>query len=267
MMGTELVKSATLAIESALKTCNVAALREQTPMAQAVILATGMGALRRAMSDELVKEVFMPLQGTALGFITDKDRDGGYPVSVVRDCLIEAMVMGLRPIGNEINIISGRAYAAKSGVARLVQEFPGVSDLVITPGVAQMVGDKGALVPMRASWYFHGEPKVLIRDVEKAPDGTMRDTRVMVRVNSGMGADAIIGKATRKVLKAILDQLTGSVMQIADGETVDTIGEVVTEPTAPLAPPEQDGQRIKLGRNREQPKPAEPDTREPGQEG
>lgn len=266
-MGTELVKSATVAIESALKTCNVAALREQTPMAQAVILATGMQSLRKAMSDDVVREIFMPLQGTGLGFITDKDRDGGYPIPVVRDCIIESMVMGLRPVGNEFNIIAGRAYAAKAGVARLVQEFPGVSDLVITPGVAQMVGDKGALVPMRASWYFHGEPKALIRDIEKNQDGSMRDTRVMVRVNSGMGADAIIGKATRKVLKAILDQLTGSVMQIADGETVDTIGEVVTEPTAPLAPPEQDGQRIKLGRNREQPKPAETERSEIGQEG
>lgn len=286
---TNAIQRATTEIENTLASCNAMALREMPALSQAVTLATGITTLRKVLTEDLVKQVFMPLQGSPLGFVTDKDKEGGYGIGVVRDCLIEAMIHGLRPVGNELNIISGRCYAAKNGLVRLVSEFPGVSDLVYVPGVPQMVADKGAIVPFRITWRLNGKPMERTWYAEKRPDGTVLDNRIAVRVNAGMGADAVIGKAIRKAFKQVLDQLTGSKFALGEGEAIDTMGEVVSEPTAPPVPPEQDGRRIKMGGTGKNGEPAsapaaapeakpdpssgevpasqEPPAREPGAEG
>jgi hypothetical protein len=279
---TTAIEKATTDIEAILARCNVTALATMPALTQAVVLATGIQQLRKALTDDIVAQVFIPLQGTQLGFVTDKDTSGGYPIAVVRDVMIDAMIHGLRPVGNEINVIAGRMYAAKNGVARLVQQFPGVTDVRITPGVPALVGDKGALVPIRLDLKVHGQPLSVVRELTKAADGTMHDTRLPIRVNSGMGSDAVIGKATRKILKAALDVLTGCTLQLNDGDTLDTVGEVTAGPSPEPTPPEQDGQRMKLGGNGKNAKtvavPHDPETgelteetrstgREPGQEG
>jgi hypothetical protein len=263
------IEKATTEIENVLNKCNVMALREMKTLMQAVTLAHGVTQLRRLLSDDIMKSIFMPLQGTPLGFVTDKDKEGGYPISVVRDCLVEGMIHGLHPIGNEWNIIAGRCYAAKNGYARLVAEFPGLTDLCLVPGVPAAAGEKGALVPFRATWRLNGKTMELLRQAVKMPDGSINDTRVAVKVNAGMGADAIIGKATRKILKAIYDQITGSKLTLSEGEVLDTVGEVVSEPSPAPAPASEDGKRIRLGRNRETvrepapaPAPAAPATHE-----
>ncbi len=279
-MAETAIERATTEIESVLRNCNTMALREMPALTQAVTLATGVTQLRKLMSDDLIKNIFLPLQGTPLGFVTDKDKDGGYSIAVVRDCLVEAMVHGLRPVGNEMNIIAGRCYAAKNGYARLVSEFPGLTDLMLTPGVPSMAGEKGALVAFRATWRLNGKQMEFMRDVAKRPDGTVSDTRIAVRVNAGMGADAIIGKATRKALKAIYDMITGSKLSLSDGDVLDTVGEVVSDPTPAPAPPEADGKRISMkgrknGAQPEAPAPEsgevpaaqEPPMREMGEEG
>ncbi len=241
------IERATNEIEEVLKACNAMALREMPALGQAITLATGISTLRKVMTDDLVRTVFMPLQGSALGFITDRDKDGGYPIATVRDVMIEAMIHGLRPVGNELNIIAGRFYAAQNGFARIVSEYPGLTDLVLTPGVPTFVGDKGALVPYRASWQLQGKRQEIVCDVTKRADGTGSDTRIAVRVNAGMGSDAVIGKAKRKLLKRVYEMITGSKMNMTDGEVIDTVGEVQTEPTPAPAAPEQDGRKIKMG--------------------
>jgi hypothetical protein len=259
------IDDATAEIERVLEKCAPAALAQMPAMRQAVTLAGGVQALRKALSDELVGRVFMPLQGSPLGFLTDKDQNGGYPIATVRDCLIEGMIRGLQPVNNEINIISGRMYAAKNGVRRLVMHWPGLTDLRITPGVPQMAGDRGALIAMRATWKLNGTPMELYRGQTKSADGVIEDSRIAVRVNSGMGPDAIIGKAERKIFKAIHEILTNGTTTLEDGEAIDTVGETVTaetpraEASPPPAPPEQDGRRIRIGK-KEEPQPS----REPG---
>jgi hypothetical protein len=261
------LEQASDSIEATLKQCNTMALKEMPALKQAITLAHGLTALRRALTDEVVAAVFMPLQGSALGFVTDKDREGGYPLPVVRDVLLEAMIHGFQPVNNEINIIAGRFYGAKNGFARKLREFPGLTDLHVTPGVPQNVGDKGSLCPMSATWRVNGVPYEMVRDVSKnAATGEVRDTRIPVRVNSGMGVDAVVGKATRKMLKAIYDLLTGSTLTVEDGEVgeaIPTEGVTVNpEPSPAPAPPEQDGRKIKLGG-----KTAEESPRQPGEEG
>lgn len=175
-----------------------------------LVLGRGMNRLR-----ELVREMpefqnqLMELQGSALGFRTDKDKDGGYQWPVVAECFLEAAIRGARPTGNEFNIISERAYLTKEYFARRVQEFPGLSDLKLSPGVPTVKPNAtGAIVPYRAEWRLNGEAFNLEREIP-------------IRVNSGMGADAILGKATRKILAAVYGRLTGSELTVPDGEIDD----------------------------------------------
>ncbi len=249
-------------IEETLNACNTMKLKEMPAIRQAIVLAAGMTALRRALDDRVMNEVFMPLMGSPLGFKTDRDdpeeakkKGGPYSVAVVRDCLAEGMIRGLRPVNNEINIIANSCYGAKNGFARLVKEFPGLTDLHITPGVPHNASERGSLVPMHATWRISGTPYEMVRDVSKDAQGVMHDTRIPVRVNSYMGPDAVIGKAMRKMYKAIYDMLTGSTLTVEDGEVGESIpAEGVTvnpEPSPAVAAPEQDGQRIKFGKKTE----------------
>src|SRR3989304_4810186 len=115
------VDQATKDIEIVLEQCNAAALREMPVLRQAVILATGVTQIRRCLTDDIMRSVFMPLQGSALGFVTDKDRDGGYDLPTVRNVVVEALIHGFYPVGNEMHTIAGRMYGAKNGFARKVR--------------------------------------------------------------------------------------------------------------------------------------------------
>jgi hypothetical protein len=243
-------------ITSTLAECSADVIAQLPTITQTIRLAHGVNALMQVLTDDVMKKVFMPLQGSPLGFVTDKDREGGYKADIVRECVVEAMLKGLRPIGNEFNIISGRMYAAKNGMARLVATYPGLTDLVLTPGVPQIT-EKGALVEMRASWKLNGKPMFLERVYAKGEDGIPHDTRICVKVNNGMGPDAVIGKATRKALKAIYDVIAVGAVAIDEGDAIDTQGEVVSSTPAQALPPEQEGRRMKM------PAP----TREPGEDG
>ena len=182
-------------------------------MRRTLAMAAVIQKLRDLIPVEYIQQHFMPLQNTSLGFRTDKPT--GYTPEVVRDVMIEAMIQGARPVGNEINIISGRAYFTKECFTRLVREFPGVGDLQLLPGVPQ-TSSGGALVPYIATWTLNGTPMRLERIQTEQIDG-----RIPVRVNAGMGADAILGKATRKMLKAIHDQLEGASAGLPDGDIDD----------------------------------------------
>lgn len=233
------------------KECNPVALRALPVLQQTIKLAKGIHRMRQLLNDKLMDAVFMPLQGTPVGFFTDSSDNKPivYPREVVREVVITGMMYGLRPIGGEMGIISGKCYAAKPGLERLVREWDGLTDLVVTPGVPQSNGADQALIEMRADWRLHGKPMCLFRGVSKEEDGTVRDTRFAIRVNRGMGPDAVIGKATRKLYRAVLDLLSGaSFSALGDGDPFDTTGEVVSEPRPPIAPPEQDGKRMKLGK-------------------
>ena len=92
--------------------------------------------MRDALTDQVVKQVFEPLMNTKIGFRTDKDpnrprkkKDGTfetpkpYSTEVVRDCIIDAVINGLMPTGNQFNIISGTMYPTKEGYAALLKKI------------------------------------------------------------------------------------------------------------------------------------------------
>lgn len=245
-------------IERVVKACDMIKLSELKMLEQAITLSTGIRALKKVMTDQVVSEIFMPLQGSQLGFLTDKDKDSGYPMQVVRNCWIQGFLWGLQPVNNELNIIAEKAYAAKNGLERKVRQA--VQDLIIRPGVPVSSGDKTALIPMRAQWTFNGKRCELVKDLSKLNDGLTFDERYAIRVNAGMGPDAIIGKAYRKLYRDILAMLTNNTMNLADGDVIEATGESVIDGPAPApAPPEHDGKRVHVGKAQPaKPEPATP---------
>lgn len=261
MSNSQAIEKAASDIEKAIAECGVQAITKLPAFIQAVKMANGISAMRAALSEQLVQTVIMPLQGSPLGFLTDKDTTGGYGALVVRDCAIDAMLRGFRVVGNEMNIISGRFYGTKGGYSRLVAEYPGLTDLQLQPGVPQSVGDKGALVPYVASWRMNGKEMIIRCAQEK--DGT--DMRIPIKVNGGMGADAILGKAERKMLFRIYQRVNGSSFGALDGDVnddaINTTGEPVPSPVPEGTP---DGRRIKLnGKRSSEPTQQEPKREEP----
>lgn len=236
----EKITSATEAmqmVKSALGECSVEIIKDKDHLEQALALAQGYESLRKALSEPVVHKLFVPLMGTRLGFKTDKDNDREkYPWQIVRDCVIEALIRGFNVVGNEFNIIAGQAYFTKEAYERKVSEFPGLTDLTLDFGVPVMVADKGALVPCHASWFLNGTRDEIIRDkvklkvtVKGQEVEVELDRRIPVKVNNGMGADAILGKAKRKINYEIYTKLVGKRLAPPEGEFIDTEGETVPE--------------------------------------
>ncbi len=185
-------------------------------------MAEGIVRLRELLTDDVMKAV-MVLQGSQLGFLTDKDKSGGYPLGQVKDAWIEATLMGARPIGNEFNIISAKAYLTLNNFKRKVREMPGLTDLDMSLGLKADTVSVGTIdVPYHATWKLEGKAMEV--------KGTFP-----VRVNAGMGADAVLGKTHRKVLNLIWQKVTGSTHTLPEGDirdcdipdTVDTTASVL----------------------------------------
>ena len=195
---------------------------------RAAILAMGIQELGKAL-DQKVMGLFMSLMNTQLGFKTDRGpgtkQAEPYPVDVVKQCVIAALLSGLYPVGNEFNILAGRMYITKEGYYRKVCEIDGLTDLVLAPGVPAL--HNGQMVcRVGATWKLHGQPGKLV-------DGEGKPGRAFpIIVTQYSSPDQNIGKATRKALKAIYDQVTGTV------STPDLDDDVVTPPvTSSQAPP------------------------------
>lgn len=185
---------------------NIALLTKDTgAFSQAIKVAGAMNQLRSMIDDEVI-DAFMPLQGSALGFKTDKDATGGYPKAVIKEVMIEATLKGAQMVGNQVNIIGGRFYATLQFFENYfkVAAKDRVTDLRLDPGVPKTTAD-GTIVTYKASWKLDGKPDSIERVIP-------------IRVNSGMGPDAILGKAKRKILAAIYERVTGTTITEGDAE-------------------------------------------------
>lgn len=241
---TNIDENALVAMDQAIESCSLAALQSLSPVRRTLVLARGMQTLRRHMTGQVMDDI-RGLANTRLGFLTDRppgatDKHGKtlkpYSDDVLRDCIIDGMLRGASPIGNEINVIAGSCYLTRQYFERTLATWPGLSGLRIVEGVpATSVSSGGALVPMRASWSLYGACDEIVCD--KTADG---DYRIPVRINAGMGADAILGKGKRKLLAKVVARLSGSqwVAQQAESDEVEAIEgpmEVATEQLSPAA--------------------------------
>ena len=179
---------------------------------RAILLAQGIDKLR-GLLDNRVMDLIMKLQGSRLGFRTDLDSKGQkYPVEVVRECVIEALLRGVAWTGNEFNIISGACYITKEGFERILRELPGLTDLDVIPGVPSQHPSGKTAVKVAATWKFNGE-KMQLLDQEGKPGRTFP---ILVRNNAT--DDNLIGKALRKAYAAIHRLIVGSEHSPPDGE-------------------------------------------------
>lgn len=177
----------------------IIAQREASQFKRTLLVSTAMGELQNLLTPKIMAPI-MNLQNKSLGFRTDNP--SGYPVDVVRDCLIEATLKGVYPVGNEFNIIAGRCYITKEGYFHKLHDIPNFSWVEI-PGIPRNVGDNGAIIKVALEWTYNGK-------------SSTKELELAIRVNRGMGADAIIGKALRKARAWLYTTITGQ--DIGDGE-------------------------------------------------
>lgn len=209
-------------IDAVIDECGLVSAGSQGGMLESIRMASGVRLLREYLCEALMAPI-MDLQGSALGFRTDKDKEGGYDMATVRECAIEAMLRGARVTGNEFNIIASRSYLTKEYFQRIMAEMPGLTDLIISIDLPTL-GDGGKTAFMRAEahWVYRGKPDKLICQVEKDEQGrAIKDSRIAVRVNSGQGVDAIHGKAERKLRARIMSRITMTTW--SDGDITDAI--------------------------------------------
>jgi hypothetical protein len=177
---------------------------------KAYAVANAIEELKVLLTPAYMKPI-MQLQGNKLGFKTDKDKDGGYPEAVVKNCLVEAVLMGVQPFGNQFNIIAGNTYITKEGFGYLLPRIPGlVFDII--PQLPR-IKDQSAAVVMDIEWTINGVTK------KKSID-------FAIKVNNFMGTDAVIGKATRKARAWLFNTVNGT--EIADGDVYDVDAKVVS---------------------------------------
>lgn len=176
------------------------------------LMSKAIVALRRAITDEVMQHI-LALQGSPNGFKTDKDRDGGYPAIVVKECLITSLLNGFYPVGNEWNIIAGQFYATKNGWIRKLEEVPGISDINCSPGRI-VVQDGQTLVRVALSWRLNGIANQLVDHEGKA--GQVFTVQTLGKPSP----DNILGKATAKAYHAAYRKATGSYRTLEDAPDV-----------------------------------------------
>ncbi len=182
---------------------------------QAVVVVT---QLKQALTDQVMDAVFMPLMNTTIGFRTDKDpnkqtkqKDGSYKASqpysreIVRDCLIDAISIGLMPTGNQMNIIAGRMYPTKEGYTALLKKI--ACKYIISVGQDQQKPDAPfAEIPCKINYDWNGDKGgyTFVATVKK---------------DSYSSADQLRGKAERRAKKSLYEYLTGCDFGEADEDS------------------------------------------------
>lgn len=191
---------------------------------KAFVMASAIQVIRERLTPEFMKPI-MALQGLRLGFKTDKDKTGGYSLEEVKLCLMDAVLLGLEPTGNEFNIIAGNMYPTREGFGSLLKKKNGLkySLSYSTPIFTQ---DKTlASCNVKVSWELNGD-----KSTEEVSFG--------IKSNAYASVDSIIGKAERKAKRWLFNKLEGT--DIPDGDVNDISHEVIKDtPTNTLAVSEE----------------------------
>lgn len=192
---------------------------------RAYAIAESIGKLKELLTDEYMKPI-MQLQGNKLGFKTDKDKNGGYPMEVVRNCLIEAVLNGVQPYGNQFNIIAGNMYMTKEGCGYALNNFKGLGYTLVC-SLPRINSDKtSSSVDVKIEWNIAGKQEEKI-------------VPIPIKMDAYTSVDAIIGKATRKGRAWLLSTVSG--IEIPEGDVTDINYVDVTGKTE-LKQAQQEGQ-------------------------
>lgn len=169
--------------------------------------------LRNILTQDVVETYFMPLMGTRIGFLTDRDKEvnGKKPVpygwETIRDCVIDGACKGLAPIQNQINIIAGNMYPTKEGFTALLKKI-GVKYIINKGPDTSAPTSTTASIACKIFYEYKGEKK----------DYTLIATP---KKNQYSSLDQLQGKAERKAKKHLYEYLTGIDLGDADEDGVD----------------------------------------------
>lgn len=160
--------------------------------------------LREALTDEVLDAIFMPLMNSKVGFRTDRDgklnRKTGkvnelYDRNTVREAIIDAALIGLRPTGNQFNIISGTMYPTKEGYTSLLKKIG--AKYVIDYSKPAVDPQGFATFICKINYEFKG-------------DKNSFSVSATVRTDQYSSYDQLRGKAERRAKKALYEYLTGT---------------------------------------------------------
>lgn len=173
------------------------------------------------IADLLTPEYMAPimtLQGKKLGFKTDKDASNpqGYGEDTVKNCIIEATLLGVEVTGNQFNIIGGNMYITKEGFTSLLRKLPLPLVYDIVPSLPFKENDI-TVSKVDFTWTYDGK-------------SFKRSVKISVRVNSGMSIDAILGKVERKSKAWLYNEITKK--ELGDGDIQDTVFEEIKQKPA-----------------------------------
>ncbi|MGN0878734.1 MAG: hypothetical protein ACI4WT_04695 [Oligosphaeraceae bacterium] len=222
--GLRLIDEASAGIEAldAIVAYGRSAMKLANGMRKSLMRSNYIARMRSALTPEVMGAV-MYLQGSELGFLTDKDKEGGYPVNVVRDCVISAAAKGLSPVENQFNIIGGRMYVTTNGCLQILADL-GVRHSE-TAAIPQLVADRA-------------KTKVLV-EWEEDSRRQSKELEFEVRLNKGMGVDGANGKAIRKARMWLVNRISG--MTLADADAEEAMAEAderrrASSSSGPLSP-------------------------------
>lgn len=177
--------------------------------------------LREALTDEIMDKVFMPLMNTKVGFLTDRTGRANsrgqvmpnYSREVVRDCIIDAVTIGMIPTGNQFNIIADRMYPTKEGYTYLLKRMG--CKYMLDVGWNKSQNNDYAEIPVKINYEYQGEKNgfTVVATVKK---------------DAYSSPDQLRGKAERRAKKALYEYITGLDLGDADNEVINVEYQDVT---------------------------------------
>jgi hypothetical protein len=180
---------------------------------KAFVMSLAIDTLRQQLTPQYMGPI-MKLQGSSLGFKTDKDIDlktkkkgTGYSEDIVKDCLIDAVFLGLQPTGNEFNIIGGNMYPTREGFSALLDNIDGLKKNFSYTEIRQPNNSKVANVVVKVQWGLFDEP------IKK------QTIDFPIKSTPYTSYDALIGKAERKAKRWLFNTIKGT--NISDGDVTD----------------------------------------------
>lgn len=186
---------------------------------KAYVMSSAIDIIKAQLSDEYMKPI-MALQGSSLGFKTDQDtvkekvnnkwttkKGEGYPIEIVRECLIEAIFLGLEVTGNQFNIIGGNTYPTREGFGALLDKMQNLKKNFEYKDIQQPAGQKVAYVTVFITWQIEGD------------SAKKQSIQFPIKSNEYTSYDALIGKAERKAKRWLFNTIKGT--DISDGDVND----------------------------------------------
>lgn len=203
----------------------------------AIRQAAAMSTLRELLTPEVMAPI-MALQGTPLGFKTDKDSQGGYGVDVVRDCAIEAIGRGAAMTCNRFNIIAARCYLTKEHMQDALDAAQGRGRWMLVHGVPQTV--RGVVTRKDKATgkmvQYEGVIGATVESTVKWIDGDdwkSETLRHAIKGDDYASADSYLGKADRKCGAWLLARVTGERVPEGDAEEVIDVTATASDRPAP----------------------------------